>query len=208
MALANDDATSFLASNYELKVVEDVTCTYYDILPSEAVVDFDAGKWYNTDVTLTAPAGFTISLAQEGTYAESVTYSTEGNQEVTYYLKRGEATYPHTLTIQLDKTAPTLSAATDELAYTLSFSDATSGIASLKVDDPEIVLTEGSTSYTATGAFGPHSATVTDAAGNSVSTTFTLEQPVLYTITLVAPDGGSIRADKTQATEGDLVTLS
>ena len=208
LALANDDATSFLASNYELEVTEGVICTYYDIQPSEAVVNFDAEKWYNTDVTLTPPNGFTISLLQEGTYAESVTYSTEGNQEVTYYLKRGEATYPHTLTIQLDKTAPTLSAATDELAYTLSFSDATSGIASLKVDDTEIELTDGMTTYTATGAPGPHSATVTDAAGNSVSTTFTLEQPVLYTITHIDPDGGTIRADKTEAKEGDVVTLT
>ncbi len=177
-------------------------------------------------VTLTAPTNYT--------FTEEAMATISGDGAHTYTLKRSESSQTATVshTLYLDATAPTATLGTpSSTTVVLTLADATSGIASCIVKEGETVLYtypestaetrsgeteedvttgEHSLSYTYTGEAGTsHTLTVslTDMAGNTttqdISVTFTK-----YTITLQQPEHGSISADKTEATEGETVTLS
>lgn len=75
-----------------------------------------ASGWYTSNVELKAPDGYEISLDDDpnGTWPDKVTISTEGDQDITYYLKKktnssdvpGPISQPKTVDIPLDKTGP------------------------------------------------------------------------------------------------------
>lgn len=178
--------------------------------------------WYGSEVTLKAPEGFEISLEENGTYAESVTYSEEGEQELTYYLKKNDSgeTHEYTASIKIDLTAPTVDVNTNYENYTLTLSDGEgSGIASLKIDGVEIDLSaweEGV--YSATGSEGKHTYEVTDKVGHATTGTFTLnaetETPVLpdypsyYNIYVEACEGVTVETSTNVVREGTSMTFT
>ena len=177
--------------------------------------------WYGSEVTLTAPEGFTISLEEDGTYAASVTYSEEGEHEVTYYLKTKDGDDPHeyTATIKIDLTAPTVEVSTNQESYTLTLSDGEgSGIASLKIDGVEVDLSELEEGvYSATGSGGTHAYEVTDKVGHTTKGEFSLEssekpdtpQITYYDIHFVQPNDSvnfDYRSD--QVREGNTFSFS
>lgn len=72
-------------------------------------------SWYSADVPITAD-GYTVSDSVNGTYADSYLLSGEGEVSKTLYFKQngtGYITDGKTITVNIDKTAPTFSADTD-----------------------------------------------------------------------------------------------
>lgn len=200
------ELTGSAAANYELVVISNVSCTYTDMEPQYVELSDLPIDWQKEPVTLTAPAGFLISLTEKGEYTESLVYDAEGKGPFAYYLKRKEQTYEHSAIIQIDKTVPEVTIATNELAYTLTVTDALSGIASVTVDGTEVAI-DATGSYTTTGTEGTHTVVVIDHAGNRTTKTFSLTGAV-YTITLRQPTGGTISVDKREAKVGETITLS
>lgn len=98
-------------------------------LSTDAVAALEGMKavgsdWYISDVTLTAPDGFRIAPAIDGTYGTSLTVSSDMEGSYTYYLKEtitGYITDKKTIAIKRDATAPDIGT----LAYSehLSFLD-------------------------------------------------------------------------------------
>lgn len=183
------------ARNYSIKFSSDVSITAYTGKAEDAVATIQAtdgqNGWYKGDITLTSPADFQIALIPSNSsavfkdspqYADKIVWTTEGEHTITYSLKRksNSNTYQHPVSIKLDKTAPTLSATTNKLSYTLTFGDKTadggngSGIDKLFIDGNEVTPTSAGTTYTATGTAGDHTAKVTDKAGWSTEIEFTL----------------------------------
>lgn len=162
--------------------------------------------WSTNNITITPPADFQIALVSSTTLKNSLDYKgnlvweTDGNYTITYSLKRisRNDVFNHTLSVKLDKTAPLLSGTTNKLNYTLTFSDAGSGIDKLYIDGAEVPLASGATTYTATGTAGTHTAKVTDKAGLSQELSFELAdggsivpdpEPVYYDVRLVETEG-------------------
>lgn len=165
--------------------------------------------WCTDDITLTAPNGFKISgndKTRTADWQPSITISEEGSYEYAYSLLRDKQTMPvnQTISVKLDKTAPNLSGTTNKLNYTLTFSDAGSGIDKLYIDGAEVTLASSATTYTATGTAGTHTAKVTDKAGLSQEFSFELvdggsidpdpvpepdPEPVYYDVRLVETEG-------------------
>ena len=199
---------------------------------SEGVLQAGDNGWtrlangHSYPVTLTAPINYT--------FTEEAMATISGDGAHTYTLKRSESSQTATVshTLYLDATAPTATLGTpSSTTVVLTLADATSGIAFCTVKEGETVLysypestaetrngkteagaTTGkhSLSYTYTGEAGTsHTLTVslTDMAGNTAEQTLTVTF-TKYTITLQQPENGSISADKTEAAEGETVTLS
>ncbi len=177
-------------------------------------------------VTLTAPTNYT--------FTEEAMATISGDGEHTYTLKRSESSQTATVshTLYLDATAPTATLGTpSSTTVVLTLTDATSGIASCTIKEGETELytylestaetrsgeTEAGTitgehtlTYTYIGKAGTsHTLTVTltDMAGNTAEQTLTVTF-TKYTISLQQPEHGSISADKTEAADGETVTLS
>ena len=205
------------------------TVVVWNDIEAEISPEATTDEWYDNEVTLTAPDGFTISLEENGTYAESVTYSEEGEHELTYYLKAesGAGTHEYTATIKIDLTAPTVDVNTNYENYTLTLSDGEgSGIASLKIDGVEIdplAWEEGI--YSATGTEGEHSYSVTDKAGHVAEGSFTLtsepdpepeepEEPVIpdypdyYNIYVDECEGVTVLTSTNVVREGNSMTFT
>lgn len=207
------------AKNYSYTITSGIPATICSGKAKDAVATTQetAGEsgWYKENITLIPPADFKIALdplvsptalKSDLTYAEELVWETEGNHTLTYSLQRksNSSVYEHTIFIKLDKTPPALSYTTDNLNYTLTFSDAGSGIDELFVDDTKVTLAPDATTYTATGTAGTHKARVTDKAGLSKDISFKLEDggsvdppptpepdpdPVYYDITLPETEG-------------------
>ena len=199
---------------------------------SEGVLQAGDNGWtrlangHSYPVTLTAPINYT--------FTEEAMATISGDGAHTYTLKRSESSQTATVshTLNLDATAPTATLGTpSSTTVVLTLADATSGIATCTVKEGETELYtypestaetrsgeteagaitgEHSLSYTYTGQAGTsHTLTVTltDMAGNTAEQTLTVTF-TKYTITLQQPENGSISADKTEAAEGETVTLS
>ena len=199
---------------------------------SDALTEANANDWMRLadgqeyPVTLTAPKDYVFidesmaTISGDGAHAYTLKRST-GNQETTV---------SHTL--YLDATAPTATLGTpSSTTVVLTLADATSGIASCTVKEGEtelysypestaetrsgeteedVTTGEHSLSYTYTGEAGTsHTLTVSleDMAGNATEQTLTVTF-TKYTISLLQPEHGSISADKTEAADGETVTLS
>lgn len=181
-----------------------VTFTYIDQDPASVDVtltpDGNDG-WHKSEITFKADnfeAALTGSSDLKSTpaYGESFVWDTDGSYTLTYNLRRTttQVVYGKTANVKLDKTAPILTAQVNNLAYTLTFSDATSGVKTLKVDGDVIPLVPGATTYSSTGSSGTHTAVVTDVAGNQTSIPLVLRAYVppvttYYTVTLPSVKG-------------------
>lgn len=205
LALVSKD--NFKEGNYELKLAgQEVAITIEDTAIPDAKAESSSGEnnWYTSDITLTPPAGFQIKAIGKTRTAEdwqsSVIISEEGIYGYSYSLQRTNqtASFDKTIPVKLDKTKPILSVTSNELSYTLTFSDTGSGIDRLFIDGTEVSPATGTT-YTAIGTAGSHKATVTDQAGWSSEVEFTLEKntpvdppvpdPVYYNVTLPETTG-------------------
>lgn len=205
------------AANYKL-VVTETSCEYTDKLPSEVEIDPASltGVWHKAAVTLTAPKGFLIGLAEAGAFSTSVDYDTEGTS-CTYYLQRanaGQTVYSHTVAIQIDKTAPEITETKiDGLSYAITISDATSGIASVTLDGEPLTAeatdnTPAPVSSTDVKVYkgactkgGNYSLVVTDVAGNETTQVLHFDDPTPPTPP-TPPDPGT-EPDPNPGTEPD-----
>ena len=205
------------AANYELAVTG-TSCTYIDTNPSEVKVEETGltGVWHKAAVTLNAPDNFLIGLAQTGDFSSSLNYDTEGTTTCTYYLQRTndkkEVYGPHTVDIQIDKTAPKITETKIEgLSYTITINDETSGIASVTLDGtlleaeaeadanaPAPVASADVKVYKGTCESGDHSLVVTDKAGNETTQSLHFDDPTPPT----PPDPGT-EPDPNPGTEPD-----
>lgn len=212
ITLTGDDAV-----NYKLTVAG-TSCTYIDTDPSEVKVEETnlTGVWHKEAVTLTAPDNFLIGLAQTGDFSSSLNYDTEGTTTCTYYLQRTndkkEVYGPHTVDIQIDKTAPKITETKIEgLSYTITINDETSGIASVTLDGtlleaeaeadanaPAPVASADVKVYKGTCESGDHSLVVTDKAGNETTQSLHFDDPTPPT----PPDPGT-EPDPNPGTEPD-----
>jgi hypothetical protein len=140
--------------------------------------------WSNTGVTVTLSASDNLSGVAATYYAvdggapqtgTSISIDTEGTYAITFWSvdKAGNTETPHTATVMIDKTAPTISHAqspdpnangwnNSDVTVTFTCLDALSGIASCG-PTPQTVTTEG--------AAVPVTATAVDHAGNTQTTT-------------------------------------
>lgn len=194
--------------NYEPKLSNpSVSITIEDSdIPVNITSTPNINDWYTNNIILTTPDGFKISgngKIRTVNWQQFITISEEGIYEYAYSLLRDKQTTPidKFISVKLDKTPPALSYTTDNLNYTLTFSDASSGIDKLYIDGAEITPASGATTYTATGTAGTHTAKVTDKAGLSREVSFELKDddpyvppyesdPVItYTVTLPAVEG-------------------
>lgn len=179
------------SKNYSFKFTSDISATVHNGKASEAVATMkaEAGQngWFTSNVTITPPADFKIELVPSNPVAtlksndahkETLVWDTEGAHTLSYKLHRQsrDGSYPHDLSLKLDKTPPTLRATVDNENYTLTFSDgdAGSGIAKLLVDDKEVSISDTNASYAGTAPAGAHKAKVFDKAGLSYEIEFTL----------------------------------
>lgn len=190
--------------NYKLKL-EDVEVTVYECLPNEveATIASDNATeygWANGEIVLSAPKGFVF--ADDNSVSKQ--FGAEGSYSLK--LKKGDdvTTYEHPLPI--DKTNPVVgTVTTNNLSFTIEATDKPSGIASVMLGDMVVEqVAEGV--YSGTANAGTHTITVTDRAGNSVTTSVTLEAE-LFDIILKEVSGGKIYADKSEATAGETITL-
>ena len=209
--LTGDDA-----ANYELTVAE-TSCTYIDTDPSAVKIEETGltGVWHKAAVTLNAPDNFLIGLAQTGDFSSSLNYDTEGTTTCTYYLQRTndkkEVYGSHTVDIQIDKTAPEITETKiDGLSYAITINDATSGIASVTLDNKPLTA-EADANAPAPAASadvkvykgtctksGDHSLVVTDKAGNETTQSLHFDDPTPPT----PPDPGT-EPDPNPGTEPD-----
>lgn len=202
-------------NNYELTFTANIG---YAALSGKAIdvtatLPADNGKgWYNEEIVFTAPTGFTIALAAptnpsslslKSSGSTTLTWTTEGQaQRVDYTLTRTTTgmAYNHNETVSLDKTPPVLTVVPNGLSYTLNASDLLSGLDEVSVDGVTLPLSDDS--YSGNGTQGLHTAVATDKAGNTISTSFNLSNPVppvdptppitptvYYTVTLPAVEG-------------------
>lgn len=179
------------SKNYSFKFTSDISATVHNGKASEAVATMkaEAGQngWFTSNVTITPPADFKIELVpstpvatlkSNDAHKETLVWDTEGAHTLSYTLHRQsrDGSYPHDLSLKLDKTPPTLRATVDNENYTLTFSDgnAGSGIDKLLVDDKEVSISDTDASYAGTAPAGVHKAKVFDKAGLSYEIEFTL----------------------------------
>lgn len=179
------------SKNYSFKFTPDIGVTVHEGKASEAVASMNAeagqNDWFTSNVTITPPADFKIELVpskpvailkSNESHKESLLWETEGAHTLSYTLHRQsrDGSYPHDLSLNLDKTPPTLRATVENENYTLTFSDgdAGSGIDKLLVDDKEISISDTDAPYTGTAPAGVHKAKAIDKAGLSYEIEFTL----------------------------------
>lgn len=179
------------SKNYSFQFTSGIGATVHNGKASEAVATMkaEAGQndWFTSNVTITPPADFKIELVPSNPIAtlksneahkETLVWDTEGAHTLSYTLHRQsrDGSYPHDLSLKLDKTPPTLRATVDNENYTLTFSDgdAGSGIDKLLVDDKEVSISDTNASYAGTAPAGVHKAKAIDKAGLSYEIEFTL----------------------------------
>ena len=180
------DGDKFSKNNYELKLSETpVTIEIKEELASAApIATAGNNDWYTSDITLSAPSGFQIKadgITRSNDWVEKLVIDEEGSYKYAYSLKRDDQSYilaNKTLSVNLDKTAPSLSVLPNDLEYTLTFSDAGSGIDKVAVDGKDISIAANATTYKGSSTAGTHTATATDKAGNTATVEFELKTDV------------------------------
>lgn len=223
------DSSPFRAANYELKMsLSSVTCTYHDVEPGNATATIAAStgnpsteingvNWYNDNVTITAPEGFTIRQKvnpSRNAIGNELTLTTEGSQTVSYILTRRTTDYEKTATFGIDLNAPAVSVQSNNLAFTLTATDGEgSGIASAQIDGTDVTLTKGE--YKGNASAGTHTYLVTDKVGRTTEGSFTLTAytpppyvPSYYDIHLEPNDSVRLSTTGTTVEEGYSFTLT
>lgn len=218
LALTNDKTSGFTATNYTFKLssgevgITQDSKTLAQAYETEATAINDkvTTDWYTEKVDLTPSTGFKIKgssvlKSTSGEWKDKLTVDGDGIHEVTYRLLRDGRTTEsgdQTLTVNLDKTKPTVTPTSDKLTLTVTLSDVTSGLASCTYvwnngGEMAETLTSGekSHSFTLTApAYGsyPLKVVVTDVAGNVTTheETVTLTEPVNPPVDPVVPPVG------------------
>ena len=233
LTLTDDGTSGFKAANYSWKLSSANVAITQDSKTLAQAYEAEAtainekvtADWYTEKVDLKPSTGFKIKgssvlKSTSGDWKDKLTVDGDGIHEVTYRLLRDGRTtesVDQTLTINLDKTAPTVTPSSNKLTLTVALSDATSGLASCTYDwnsegDKPETLTPGekSHSFTLTApAYGsyPLKVVLTDQAGNETTYngTVTLTNPTTpadppvgpsepsetYTVTLPAVEGAA-----------------
>lgn len=238
LTLADDETSGFKAANYTWKLsFSDVAITQDSKTLAKAyedeattISDAVGTGWHKNNIVLTTSIGFKIkgssTLKSTPSWEDNLTVDgADGEHEVKYQLKRAgrvgdwdDKTDPSdnkTLTVKMDKMAPTVTVTPDKLTVTVALSDALSGLASCTYawnNGGNVIeaLTAGNKthSFTLTApAAGSYSLKVvlTDRAGNETTynETVTLTNPttpvdppvgpsepeVTYTVTLPVLEG-------------------
>ena len=162
--------------------------------------------WYTSDVTITPPAGYTVSSTLAGEYAGSLTISESPTGNVTIYLKNQQGQMTDAITvseeIKIDQDDPEITATGDTANYlqsdtvTISASDGTSGVAKVEVckyGDEAVDITDSYEDGYPVTENGTYTFRVTDQAGRTAVTTLVYtkldaEKPVV-TIIATTVDG-------------------
>lgn len=156
----------------------DKTFRTYDIAESNmyTVSGVNSNGWANSEVKLTATSGYTISKTANGAFDSSISFTDEAaNGNGVFYIKGSDGTiYKGSITYNLDKTAPTISGATDGGIYCVSKSITVNDSHLKEVKDGNTVL--GASNGTYTLPVGTHNITATDLAGNSTSVAVTVNE--------------------------------
>ena len=176
--------------------------------------------WYKSDVTLTAPDGFTVCGTPDGGYGPSIKITEEKAQTVAYYLKNdGGQVVERTAELSIDKTVPTISEVTESdktdvsatVTVTAGDGDSGSGIGTYELTQTSGTGTPAITGGGSDGVFyisgmSPHTgytftAKVTDKAGNESGTkdiTFTTEKESLSAAAVTLDKAGTDYNGSTQ----------
>ena len=156
----------------------DTTFRTYDIAESNmyTVSGVNSNGWANSEVKLTAVSGYKIGKTDKQFDKRiSFTNEIENGSGVFYIKKTSNGTiYKGTISYNLDKTAPTISGATDGGIYCVSKSITVNDSHLKEVKDGNTVL--GASNGTYTLPAGTHNITATDLADNSTSITVTVNE--------------------------------
>ena len=154
----------------------DTTFRTYDSATDKMYTVSEANNkdWHNSDVIVTAKSGYRISKTANGTFDSSISFTDEAaNGSGVFYMKDAKGNiYKGTISYNLDKTAPTISGATDGGIYCVSKSITVNDSHLKEVKDGNTVL--GTSNGTYILSAGTHSIIATDLAGNSTSITVTV----------------------------------
>ena len=154
----------------------DKTFRTYGIATDEMYTVSGANEngWANSEVKLTAISGYKIGKTDKQ-FGSSISFTDEAGSGVFYIKKTSDGTiYKGTISYNLDKTAPTISGATDGGIYCVSKSITVNDSHLKEVKDGNTVL--GASNGTYTLPAGTHNITATDLAGNSTSITVTVNE--------------------------------
>ena len=156
----------------------DTTFRTYDSATDKMYTVSEANNkdWHNSDVIVTAKSGYRISKTANGTFDSSISFTDEAaNGSGVFYMKDAKGNiYKGTISYNLDKTAPTISGATDGGIYCVSKSITVNDSHLKEVKDGNTVL--GASNGTYTLPVGTHNITATDLAGNSTSVAVTVNE--------------------------------
>ena len=154
----------------------DKTFRTYGIATDEMYTVSGANEngWANSEVKLTAISGYKIGKTDKQ-FGSSISFTDEAGSGVFYIKKTSDGTiYKGTISYNLDKTAPTISGATDGGIYCVSKSITVNDSHLKEVKDGNTVL--GASNGTYTLPVGTHNITATDLAGNSTSVAVTVNE--------------------------------
>ncbi len=146
----------------------DTTFRTYDIATEDmyTVSGVNAAGWANKEVKLTANTGYTIGKT-DSQFGNSISFTDEAGSGVFYIKDAKGIIYKGTISYNLDKTAPTISGATNGGTYCVSKDIRVKDNHLAEVKDGSTVI--GTTNKTYTLSAGTHTITATDLAGNSTS---------------------------------------
>lgn len=153
----------------------DTTFRTYGIATDEMYTVSGANEngWANSEVKLTAISGYKIGKTDKQ-FGSSISFTDEAGSGV-FYMKDAKGNiYKGTISYNLDKTAPTISGATDGGIYCVSKSITVNDSHLKEVKDGNTVL--GASNGTYTLPVGTHNITATDLAGNSTSVAVTVNE--------------------------------
>ena len=156
----------------------DKTFRTYGIAESNMYTVSEANnkRWHNSDVIVTAKSGYKIGKTDKQ-FDKSISFTNEiENGSGVFYIKKtlDGTIYKGTISYNLDKTAPTISGATDGGIYCVSKSITVNDSHLKEVKDGNTVL--GASNGTYTLPAGTHNITATDLADNSTSITVTVNE--------------------------------
>lgn len=154
---------------------EDKTFRTYDIATDEMYTVSGANEngWANSEVKLTAKSGYTIGKT-DSQFGSSISFTDEAGSGVFYIKDAKGIIYKGTISYNLDKTAPTITGATNGGTYCVSKDIRVNDSHLKEVKDGDRVL--GTSNGTYTLSAGTHSIIATDLAGNSTSITVTVNE--------------------------------
>lgn len=156
----------------------DTTFRTYDSATDKMYTVSEANNkdWHNSDVIVTAKSDYKIGKTDKQ-FDKSISFTNEiENGSGVFYIKNtlDGTIYKGTISYNLDKTAPTISGATDGGIYCVSKSITVNDSHLKEVKDGNTVL--GASNGTYTLPAGTHNITATDLAGNSTSVAVTVNE--------------------------------